>query len=144
MFCSGSSEDDDGVGTAGAVDALQYTSRHSSYVGPAVSADLGFIVKAAKGYPLIFAAQGLCYGLAQGCLADSRRAVEADDGGLHVALELQHRQILDDPFLDCLQTEVVLVQDFLGVLKIQIVLGHLFPGQVQYELDVLVLDVVVR
>ena len=86
---------------------------------------------------------GLGYGFAQRGLADSRRAVEADDGGLHVALELQHSQVLDYPLLDCFQAEVVLVQDFLGVLEVQIVLCHIVPWKIQDELNVLVLDVVV-
>ena len=71
-------------------------------------------MQSAEGYALVLAAQGLGYGFAQGGLADSRRAVETDDRGLHVALELQHSEVLDYPLLDCLQAEVVLVQDFLG------------------------------
>ena len=66
------------------------------------------------------------------------------DGGLHVPFEFQYCKILDNPFLDSLQAVVVFVQYLLGVLEIQIVLGRLVPGQIQYELNVLVLDIVVR
>ena len=92
----------------------------------------------------IFATQRPRDRFAQGGLAHARRAVEAQDGGLHVALEFQHRQVLDDAVFDFLQSVVVLVQHFLGVGQVQVVFGQLAPGQIQHEFDVVVLDAVVR
>ena len=49
-----------------------------------------------------------------------------------------------DAVLHLVQSEVVLVQHLLGVLEVQVVVRHFPPGQVQHELDVVVLDAVIR
>ena len=62
-------------------------------------------------------------------LAHARRAHEAEERALHLVLELAHGEVLDDALLDLLQAVVVLVEDLLGLLEVQVVLGGLAPGQ---------------
>ena len=101
-------------------------------------------MNASECYPDIFPAESPCYGLAEAGLADSRRAVQTEDRGFHVALELQHRKVFDYPLLDRLQSEMVLIQHLLGMFQVQVVLRHLSPWQVQHELDVVELYAVFR
>ena len=109
-----------------------------------MSAEFGLVVHSSQGYPDIFPAQGLCHGLSEAGLANSGRTVEAEDGGLHIALQFQHGQIFDDPVLDRLETVMVIVEHLLSMPQVKIVLRHLAPGKVEHELDVVVLDAVVR
>ena len=136
-------QDDDRVGGAGPLDAGEDPARQGADIGLAVAADLRLIVHAAEGNPDVFAPEGPGDGLAEARLADPGRAVQAEDRGLHVALQLEDGQVFDDAVLDRVQPEMVLVQDLLRVLQVQVVLRLLAPGQVEHELDVVVLDAVV-
>ena len=136
-------EYEDGVVGAGLDDVLQYASGHGSDVGAPVSAYLGLVVQSAQAGPDVLALQCRCYAAPQRGLADARWAVEAEDGRLHVAPELQHGQVLQYALLDLLHAVVVGVEHALGVLYVQVVLGVFLPGQLQYGLQVVQLDVVV-
>ena len=76
---------------------------------------------AAEGDTDILASEGPGDRLSEACLADSRRAVEAEDRGFHVTLQLEDGEILDDPVLDVLESEMVLIENFLGMLQVEIV-----------------------
>ncbi len=136
-------EHDYGVRGPGPLDGLDDTTRHGTDVGLAVSADFRFVVQTAERNPAILTAQRPGDRFAERGFAHARRPVEAEDGRFHVALELEHGQVFDDALLDLFQTEVVLVQDFLGVLHVEIVLGEFVPGQFEEEVHVGVLDVVI-
>ena len=99
---------------------------------------------ASQGDAHIFPSQSPGNGLAETGLAHSRRAVETEYGGFHIALELEHGQIFYDPVLHLVQPVVVLVEHLLGVLEVQVVLGDVTPGQVEHKLQVIVLYAVVR
>ena len=137
-------KDDDGIGCPGLVDAVQNTSRESADVGFPMATELRLVVHAAEGYPDIFPAESLGDRLSEAGLADSRRAVEAEDRRLHVALQLEDGKVLDDPFLHCVKAVVVAVENLLRMLEVKVVLRHLAPRQVKHELYVVVLDAVVR
>ena len=98
----------------------------------------------AEGYTHILSSERTCDRLSKTGLTYSRRAVEAKDRRFHVTLELKNRQILYDSFLDGLETEVVLIQHLLRILQVEIVIRNLTPWEVQHELDIVVLDAVVR
>ena len=137
-------KDEDGIARAGLKEALDDPSRHRPYVGAAVTADLRLIVHATEGDPDILPSKSAGDALAEGGLAHSGRAVEAEYRCVEVALELQYREMLKDALLDLLEAEVVLVEDALGGLDIEVILRHLIPGQVEDRLAVLQLDAVVR
>ena len=69
-------------------------------------------------------------------LPRSRGAVEADDGRLEVAAQLQDGEVLQYALLHFLHAVVVLVQYALGALDVQVVLGVLVPGQGDHGLQV--------
>ena len=84
---------------------------------------------AAQGEALELAPQGSGHGLAETCLANARRTHEAEDGSVRLGIELVHAQKFQNAVLDLVQAVVVLVEDGLGILYVQIVLGDLVPGQ---------------
>ena len=137
-------QDDDRIGGAGPEDAVQDPAREGAHVGFPVAADLRLVVHAAEGDAHVLAPEGPRHAFAEAGLAHARRAVQAQDRGLHVPLQLEDGEVLDDALLHLVQPVVVLVQHLLGVLEVQVVLGHLAPREVQHELDIVVLDAVVR
>ena len=126
-------EDEERVGGARLLQVLDDPARHGADVGLAVAADFGFIPHAAEGHADILPAERLGDGLAERSLADARGAVQANDGGLHVALQLEYGEVLDDALLDLFQSIVVLIEDLLGVGEVEVVLGGDVPGQVEQE-----------
>ena len=135
-------EDEERVGGARLLQVLDDPARHGADVGLAVAPDFGFIPHAAEGHADILPAQRLGDGLAERGLADARRAVQANDGGLHVALQLEHGEVLDDALLDLFQSIVVLIEDLLGVGEVEVVLGGDVPGQVEQEVQIIGLHAV--
>ena len=91
----------------------------------------------------ILASEGIGNGFAERCLTHARRAIEADDGGLHVLAQLQHGKVLDDALLHLIQPIVVAVESTLGVLHIEIILSIFVPRQAEESLQVVELHVVV-
>ena len=132
-----------GIGGACTGDSVKDTARQRSHVSLAVTAYLGLVVHAAEGNTDVLASQGTGDGLAEGGLAHSRRPVEAENRRFHIALQLEHSQILYYTVLDGVQPVVVFVQHFLGMFEVQIILAHLAPGQLEHKLQIVVLDAVV-
>ena len=137
-------EDDHGIRSSGLQDSVQNPAGQCSHIGLPVAAEFGFVVHSAQGYPDVFPAERPGDGLAQAGLAHSGRPVKAEDRGLHVALELEHGKVFDNPVLDRLEAVMVIVKYFLGVSQVEVVLRHLAPREVQKEFYVVVLDAVVR
>ncbi len=96
---------------------LNDTTRHCANVGPPVAADLGLVVHAAKREADELSIGRTGDGLAQTCLANSRRpdqtqdrlACAVDDAA--VLAQFLDRQVFEDAFFDLLQTVVVFVED---------------------------------
>ena len=99
---------------------------------------------AAKSDSHILPSESAGDGLAKTCLSHPRRTVQTQDRGLHVSLQLEHCQIFYYPVLHCIQSVVVFVQHFLGILHVQVVLRHLSPREVQHELYIIILYAVFR
>ena len=85
---------------------------HRADVRPPVPADLGLVADAADRDADELAAERPRDRLAERRLADAGRADEAEDRPREVALlQLRDREVLDDPLLDLVEVEVVLVED---------------------------------
>ena len=103
-------------------------------------ADLGLVPHAAEGETHELAAGGAGDRLRQRGLADARRSDEAEDRSLGLLDELAYGQELEDPLLDLLQAEVILVQDLLGLVDVLDLLGGLLPGNGDQPFDVVPRD----
>jgi hypothetical protein len=64
------------------------------------------------------------------------RSDEAEDRPLHVRLELEHAQVVEDAILHLLQAVVVVVEDFLRLVQIDLGARTARPGQRSQPLDV--------
>src|SRR5580704_17255902 len=102
-----------------------------------MSANLGFIAHAPEREPDELAARSLGDRHSKRGLAHARRAGEAEYGALRILYELADGQEFEDAVLDLLQTVVVFVQDFFGVLDGAGFLGALLPGHRQQPVDVI-------
>ena len=127
---------DHGVHALDLVQGLHDATGHGAHVGAAVAPDLAFVMHAAQGDARVLAPQGPGDGLAQGRLAHARGAHETQDGAAEIGLQLAYRQEFQQAVLDLGQPEVILVQHGLGLLEIEVVLGHLAPGQFGHPLQV--------
>ena len=76
-----------------------------------MAADLRFVMDAAEADAHELAVHRARDRLAERGLADAGRPDEAQDGRLAVGRELAHREIFDDPALDLLKPEMILVED---------------------------------
>ena len=129
-------DQEDRVARLGVAKRADDRARHGADVGAAVPPDLRLVVDAADGDPRVLALQRPRDGLAERGLADAGRADEAEDRAGDVAAQLRDGEVLDDPLLDLLQVEVVLVQHLTRVREIEVVLRRLRPGQRQDPVDV--------
>ena len=84
--------------------------RKRADVGAAVPAHLGFVGHAAERDANERSARGTRDRSAERCLADARRANEAQNWRSPVAPKLAHRDVLDDPALWLVEPVVVFVQ----------------------------------
>ena len=130
-------EQDQGIARTRAADFLHEPSRHGSDVGATVPANVCFIVHAAEADADKFPSQRTRDALAQTRLADAGRSQQQQDGAVPVRFEFAHGEMLDEPAFDFFHAVVVLIENFLGMVQVQIVLGGNVPGQVGERLDVL-------
>ena len=122
-------EDEDRVLRLGAAQPLDDLPGQRADVGAAMAADLRLVAHAAERDPHELAAERVGDRLRQRGLADARRAEEAEDRPLDVRIQLPDRQVLDHAVLDLLEAGVIGVEDVLGPLQIDGVLGALRPRQ---------------
>ena len=101
-----------------------------------MSANLRLVVQAAQRNTAELAAQRRGHRLAQRGLTHARRAIEAEDRRFEVALELDDGQVLQQPLLHLVQTEMVVIELFAGALEVEVVLRHVVPRQFQQQLQV--------
>ena len=109
-----------------------------------MSSDFRFIVHSSERNSDVFPSEGVCNGLSEAGLAHSRRTVETENRGFHIALELEGRKVFDNPVLHAVQPVMVVVQHFHRVFEIEVVLGISVPRQVCQELEIVELGAVVR
>ena len=101
-----------------------------------MAANLRLVVHAAQRDALELAAQGPRNRPAQAGFAHARRSHEAQDRSLHVRLQLQHAQVIQNAVLHLLQLVVVLVQNLLRFANVDLRARTLGPGQHRKPLDV--------
>ena len=116
-------DQEDGVRRLGVADRAHDRAGHGADVGAPVAADLGLVADAADRDPREGAAERARDRLAERGLADAGRADEAEDRAREVVLQLRDGEVLDDALLHLLEVEVILVEDLLGVVEIEVVLG---------------------
>jgi hypothetical protein len=96
--------------------ALDDLARHRADVRAAVAADLGLVAHAAERDAHEAASERPRDGTTERRLADARRSDEAEDRAFDLADQLGDREILDDAFLDLVETVVVFVEDVRAAL----------------------------
>ena len=99
------------VAGARLADRLDDVAGQRADIGAAMAADFRLVMDAAEAHPHELAAHGAGDRLAERGLADAGRADEAQDRRLAVRRELAHGEIFDDPPLDLVEAEMVLVED---------------------------------
>ncbi len=99
------------VARARLADRLDDVAGQRADIGAPVAADFRLVVDAAEADAHELAAHGARDRLAERGLADAGRPDEAQDRRLAVGRELADREILDDPPLDLVESEMVLVED---------------------------------
>jgi hypothetical protein len=125
-----------GVGDADLLQSLDDVARQRADVCAPVPAQSGLVVDAAEGDSMELSLESASDAAAERGLAHPRRADQAQDGSLLVALELSHRQVLEDSFLHLLQTVVVGVQHGTDVGDIGGIRGARLPWDVEDPFDV--------
>ena len=133
-------EDEDGVRCTSLLQALDDTAAHRTDVGTAVTADLSLIMHPTEGDTHVLTAEALCDATPEGGLTYPWRAIEAEDGRLHIALELQYRQVLEDTLLDAVEAIVLAVKDLLRPLEVEVILTEDTPRQLEDGAQILHLD----
>ena len=102
----------------GLLQRLDDLAGHRADIGPPVSPDLALVAHPAEADADELAPRGVRHRLPERGLAHARRADEAHDRPLQLLRALLHRQILDDPLLDLLEPEVVVVEHLLRPAQI--------------------------
>ena len=101
----------DAVARAGLADRLDDVAGQGADIGSPMAADLGLVVHAAEAHAHELAVHRARDRLAERGLADAGRADEAEDRRLAARRELAHGEIFDDPALDLVEAEVILIED---------------------------------
>ena len=101
-----------------------------------MAANLRLVVHAAQRDALELAAQRARNRPAQAGFAHARRSDKAKDRPLHVRLQLEHAQVVENAVLHLLQLVVILVENLPGLADIDLRARALGPGQHRQPLDV--------
>ena len=104
------------------------------------AADLGLVADAPEADAHEVAPRGPCDRLAEGRLADARRARETEDRTLHLADEGLDGEVLEDALLRLLEAEVVFVEDLLRRVDVLVLLRALEPRERDHPVDVVADD----
>ena len=109
-----------------------------------MSSDLRLIVNTTKSHAYVFTSKSPCDRLSKTGLTYARRAIETQNRRLHVTLKLKNCKILDDSFLNLIETIMILVKNLLSILQVKVIIRNLSPRKVQHELDIVILNAIVR
>ena len=97
-----------------------------------MTSNLRLVVQATERDATKLATESLSYRLTQRGLTNSWRAIEAEDGGLQVALELNYSEVLQEALLDLLEAEVILVKLLAHKVEVESILRNLIPWKVEH------------
>ena len=101
-----------------------------------MSANLALVVQATQRNTAKLTAQGSGYALTERGLTHSRRAIEAEDWRLQIALELDYSQVLKNTVLNLLKAEVVGIELLACAVEVKVVLGNLVPRKVEHQVEI--------
>ncbi len=104
----------------GAAQTLNDLPGQCADIGPAMAADLRFVVHAAQRDADELASERPGDGLAERGFAHARRPDKAEDRTLHTRLKLLHGQVVEDPLLDLFEVVVILVEDRLALDEVDV------------------------
>ena len=127
---------EDRVVRAGLPEALEDSAREGADIGPAVAADLRFVVNPSERGADEVSPHGPGNGAAQGGLPDAGRSDEAEDGPLGTLCEFADGQVLKDSLLDLFEIVVVLVEDLLRLLDVDVVFTGCGPREGEHCVEV--------
>ena len=85
-------EDEHGVARLHFTEVLDDTAWHGADIGLSMASEFRLVADATERHPNVFAVEGASDRLAQGGLANAGRTNQAEDGSLHVVLQLQDGQ----------------------------------------------------
>ena len=129
-------QQDDRIARLDAAQRLDDATRHGSHVGPPMATDLRFIAQATQRDAGKLTAQSVRHALAERRLADPGRADEAQQRSFDILLQLDDRDEVEQPLLDLLQSEMLLVQDSLRRRQIDGVFAGLVPRQSENPIEI--------
>ena len=109
---------------------------HGADIRLAVAADIGLVMDAAQGDSGHIPVQSPGDAGGHGGLADAGRAHQAENLGRQLRRHLADGENLQNPLLDLLQAEVVLVQDLTGGADVHPLLGAGVPGELQAGVEI--------
>ena len=129
-------QDEYGILRFGPPKPLDDLTRQRPDVRSTVPPDFRFVTHPAEGYPDELPAERIGNRLCQRCLADSGWAKEAEDGPLHIGIQLAHSKVLDDAVLHLLEPRVIRVEDLLRSEQVKGVFGPLGPWERHEPIEV--------
>ena len=132
------------VRAAGGLDVLDHAAGKRADVRAPMAADLRLVVDAAQAHAHELAAHGAGDALAEARLADAGRSDEEEDRRADLLGQLAHGHVLDDALLRLLEAPVVLVEDLLGLVEVEVVIGLDAPRQADEPVDVGANDALLR
>jgi len=106
------------------------------HVSTPVPPDLCLVPYSTKGDADELSPQCPCNRSSEGCLSSTRGSHKAEDGPLHVFLELSHCKEFEDPLLDLFEVIMVLVENPLGPLDIEVVFCPDAPWKLYQPVEV--------
>ena len=101
-----------------------------------MASDFRFIGNATEGSLEEFPSKGAGDRLRKRGLTTSWRAIEAKDRSFEITRRMFDGEVLNDPLLDLVESEVILIEDLLDVIEIIVVLGLLIPRGIDEGIDV--------
>src|SRR5581483_10275247 len=122
-------EHEERVVRARVLDVLDDPAGEGADVRPPVTTDLGLVPNAAEREPDELPTHRARDRAAERRLPDAGRSDEAEDRAPGILSQLAHGEILENPVLDLLEVEVVLVEHLARVADVEVVLGRGGPRQ---------------
>ena len=126
----------DAVAGLGLADPLNDVAGQGADIGSSMSANLRLVMHPAEADAHKFAVHGARDRLAERRLADAGRSDKAKDRRLAARRQLANGQIFDDPALDLLETEVILVKDAARRRDVDRRLLGKAPGQFDQPIEI--------
>ncbi len=106
-------------------------------IGPAMSADFGFVAHSAKRNPHKLSIGRTGDGFGNRGFPDAGRPDQTENGAFILLDQSLNGQVLNNAFLDFFQPEMVLVKDIFGFLQCVFIFRHFRPGHIQKPVNII-------